>query len=342
MVNNKWDAKTTEEIKQYQSKKEELTVDNGVICWGHRVIAPTSLRSKILDELHGNHMGIVKTKAAARSFVWWPNIDRDIEERIKQCNPCLRNQGEPKRAEFTPWPVPVQVWERVHMDYFQLEDKNILILTDALSKYPEAFIMKPRNAKETEDKLRETFARNGLPKILVSDNGPQFVSQRLRELLVKNGIKQQTTAPYSPSSNGAAENSVKTLKMKLKTALDDEKNKETSLETLLQRFLFAYRNAQHNTTKQTSAKLMFGRKPRTRLELLKEHSKDQHPKEKTTVTNARNQIRLNNEKIHLKKGGNDKKFDLNQRVMAKDYRLINNKKWCPATITKKIGKTMYE
>ncbi|KAF2884671.1 hypothetical protein ILUMI_21506 [Ignelater luminosus] len=122
------------------------------------------------------------------------------------------------------------------------------------------------NSMETIEKLRETFARFGLPKVLVSDNGVQFTSSEFDNFCVKNGIKHVTSPMYQPASNGAAKNTVKIFKTSFKKMLND--NKDDFFETIVNRFLFSYRTSPHTVTGEPPSKLMFSRSTRNRFDFL--------------------------------------------------------------------------
>ena len=75
-----WITTREKDLEPYYRRKDELTIQDGCLLWGNRVITATKLRNHILSELHEGHLGIVKMKAIARSFIWWPNIDKEIEQ----------------------------------------------------------------------------------------------------------------------------------------------------------------------------------------------------------------------------------------------------------------------
>ena len=79
-IRNGWPKSNTDEnIKEYFLRKNELSVDKGCILWGGRVVIPPKFRKRILDELHQEHTGMVRMKAIARSYFWFPGLDKHIE-----------------------------------------------------------------------------------------------------------------------------------------------------------------------------------------------------------------------------------------------------------------------
>ena len=86
------------------------------------------------------------------------------------------------------------------------------------------------------DNLHISFATHGLRYVIVSDNGPLFTSKDFKTFIHKNGIKHTTTAPYHPSSNGAAERAVQTFKSAMRKIVAENSN--VPIKTLISRFLF--------------------------------------------------------------------------------------------------------
>ncbi|CAK1595227.1 unnamed protein product [Parnassius mnemosyne] len=234
--------------------------------WGHRVVIPENCRGRVLNELHECHMGIVKTKAVARSYVWWPGIDEAIETMCRVCVVCAAEADAPQRHTPSPWPWPAKPWSRIHIDFLgPIFNKIYLVIIDARTKWLEVFYVPSTAASHTIVKLSEVFARWGLPKQLVSDNGPPFISREFSQFLTNNGIQHVFTAPYHPASNGAAENAVRTVKKVIKKAVRENKDINLFLNT----FLLHYRNTEHCNTGESPASLMLGRRLRTKLDVLR-------------------------------------------------------------------------
>ena len=120
--------------------------------------------------------------------------------------------------------------------------------------------MNMSTSSATIEKLRMAFATHGLPDILVTDNGSNFMSKEFEEFLKQNGIRHIRTAPYHPASNGQAERAVQTFKEEMK------KMSGGSVETQVSRFLARYRITPQTLTGVSTAELLLGRKPRSRLD----------------------------------------------------------------------------
>ncbi|XP_046736549.1 uncharacterized protein K02A2.6-like [Diprion similis] len=183
----------SEEEKIYFHKRYELTVDTNCLFWGMRACIPDSMRAIILKELHSSHMGIVKIKTFARSYVWWPGIDSAIENLINDCNICSVLRKTPAKTPLTTWPWPPKAWSRIHCDFAGPFFNNMyLIVIDAHSKWPEVINFK-NNTKTSKviEKFKTLFANYGLPLHVHLDNGPQF-KYGLKDWLEQNGVHHTT------------------------------------------------------------------------------------------------------------------------------------------------------
>lgn len=130
---------SNKDLSPYFKKRLELSVEDNVVLWGNRIVIPQVLRSKILQELHSTHQGVTGMKSIARSVLWWPNADSDIENMVRTCNVCIQNANMPAKS-LQPWPAATRVWSRIHLDYAGPVDGNmILIVQDAYSKWIEGF-----------------------------------------------------------------------------------------------------------------------------------------------------------------------------------------------------------
>nr|XP_029732739.1 uncharacterized protein K02A2.6-like [Aedes albopictus] len=245
------------ELKKFFVRRTELIVEEEVLMWGYRIVAPAKLRTFLLQELHSTHMGIVKMKSLARNYFWWPNIDKDIEDLGKRCEQCIQFRPESGNVPISPWKLCSRPFERVHIDHLFLKNKNFLILTDSYSKWVEVYLVSSLTTKETIEKLEDCFGRFGNCDVLVSDNGRSFTAAEFQEFCKEKGIRHLTSAPYSPCSNGAAENAVKTFKYALKKMLTDS-NSRAGEEIRLQMMIMSlFRTMNINRQKMMHSMIPF-------------------------------------------------------------------------------------
>lgn len=261
-VQSGWPPNVEAELKPYWSVRRELSTHDGCILRGARIVVPAKLRQECLTELHTGHPGIVRMKGLARSYMWWPGIDRAIEEAVNTCHACQQTKPKPPSSPVHPWEWPAQPWERLHIDYAgPLEGRMLLVVVDAHSKWIEVGVSQTSTSATTIGHLRRMFATHGLPKALASDNGPAFTSNEFADFLAANGIRHIRTAPYHPSSNGQAERAVQVVKQGLA-------RQSGSLEERLAKFLLSYRVTPHTTTGAPPCQLLMGRALQTRLDRL--------------------------------------------------------------------------
>ena len=263
---NGWPSIVPENLKPYWTRRNELTVEGDCLMWGIRVVVPAKLQEHVLQELHKEHPGASRMKALARSYLWWPGLDKCLEEKAKSCLSCQEVKNNPPVAPLHPWIWPTQPWKRVHIDFAEpFKSHMFLVVIDAHSKWPEVKMMQSTTSQRTIEVLRELFSSYGLPEQVVSDNGPQFVSAEFETFMRNNGIKHIRCAPYHPSSNGLAERFIQTFK-KAMLAGDRE---GCDLKYQLCQFLLKYRSSPHTTTDVAPCELFLKRSMRTRLDMLK-------------------------------------------------------------------------
>ena len=91
-----------------------------------------------------------------------------------------------------------------------------LLVSDAHSKWPEIIELKSTTANKTIEELRKLFVSYGLPEQMVTDNGPQFISEQFAIFVKSNGVKHIKSSPYHPATNGPVERLVQTFKKSMK------------------------------------------------------------------------------------------------------------------------------
>ena len=178
-----------EDLRFYFTKQDEFTIEEGCLLRGTRVVIPTRYQGQVLAELHMNHPGMVRMKSLARLHVWWSTLDQDIEQTVRDCSSCQANRCKSPLKVSNPWIWPIRPRQRIHVDFAgPVDGVMYLIVVDAKSKWIEVLSMSSTTAIATIRALRFLFSVHGLPEEMVSDNGPQFVSQEMNNFTKFNGV----------------------------------------------------------------------------------------------------------------------------------------------------------
>ena len=323
-VQQGWPNQVQDELKPYYTRRNELTIEANCLLWGRKVVVPEKLQSLVLEELHTAHPGIVRMKSVARVHIWWPGIDKKIEEVVRNCLPCQSIRNKPPSTPLHSWSWPSQPWHRLHVDFLgPFLGATFLIVVDAYSKWLEVVPMSSTSAERTITELKKLFVTHGLPTQVVTDNGAQFTSQEFEDFLKSNGIQHYKSAPYHPATNGEAERYVQTFKQAMRAAQGDP----GTLSIKLMRFLFSYRTTPNATTGVSPAELLFGRTLRTRLHLLR-------PDISTKV-----QEKQASQKQQHDKSAQERQLQVGQSVLVENSK--SEPKWVLGTVLEKLGDISY-
>ncbi|RVE41173.1 hypothetical protein evm_014177 [Chilo suppressalis] len=303
---------------RYGIEQNEFSFLEDCLMRGTRVVVPTSLRNIVLKDLHSCHFGANRMLALARSYCWWPGMDKDIKNLAKNCLECsLHLNSPPEVPSKHTWERPSQPFERIHIDFAgKFENVYFLLIIDAFSKWPEVHILNKIDTESTIEVLDKVFTTFGYPRILTSDNGTQFVNPKFNEYLKMHAIIHKRSAPYHPATNGQVERYVQTLKNKLRCL----KTSKRTMQAKVNEILFQYRITPHSTTGKSPAEMIFTYQPTSRFSLCCPSKSIVLPQTELKVVNERNLLP-------------------GTRVVARNY--IGEGKWKLGTIEKVLGTSNY-
>ena len=209
-----------EMVRKYWTFRELLVVQDGIIYKGKQVIIPVALRTDYLRCLHTSHMGSESTIRRAREAVYWPGMAADIEQVTRQCTVWEEDGPAQTRDKLLAHDIPALPWMKVGMDLFTCKGKDYLIVVDYLTDFLEVSELPNTVAATVVHSAKQHFARHGIPMIVHSDGGPQFMSREFMEFAKKWEFQHTVSSPYNSRSNGKAESAVKIVKKLFKRSTD--------------------------------------------------------------------------------------------------------------------------
>ena len=198
----------------YWQHREILTIEDGPVLRGEALIIPPAKRERVLHQLHQFHQGITKSQLLACGSFFWPSINKAIKEVVCQCETCTRFQSQNAAAPLTPTPTPSCPSQMCATDIFMLEGVDHLVVGDFYLKVIFVQCLPPsqNNANKVVSLLKEIFSEHGIPEVLHSDNGPQYVSAQFADFCISWGITHETSSLHYPQSNRFAKACVKSVK----------------------------------------------------------------------------------------------------------------------------------
>lgn len=254
--------------------------DSGDLHRINQVVVPKDYRPQILSLAHdaslAGHLGVTKTYHRVLRHFFWPGLKSDVVNYCRTCHIC-QLVGKPNKpippAPLHPIPALGEPFQRVLLDCVGPLPKTksgyqyILTLMCAATRFPEAIPLRTLKAKNIVKVLINVFSTFGLPKVVQTDQGTNFMSKVFAQVLNELKIKHQTSSPYHPESQGALERFHQTLKIMLrKYCLESDKSWDEGLPLLL----FAVRETIQESLGFSPADLVFGHTVRGPLQVVKE------------------------------------------------------------------------
>ena len=238
-----------------------------------KLCVPAPFRDKCMVLAHDQfgHRGKNKVAQDLARLFYWPTLWRDVAAHCRACRTCQEfSKAKPRHAPMVEREVVTIPSERVCIDLVGPLPKAkggcqyILTCMDVATRWPEAVALNRTTAPVIVKHLTEMFSRNGFPGVVVSDNGPQFVSKTFKAFCNKNGIQHVTTSVYCPESNGVLERFHGTLKQMVAKAV----SAKGSWPEVLPMCLFFLRLTPNAASGYSPFMLAHGWEPNTPAQLL--------------------------------------------------------------------------
>lgn len=262
--------------------KEGLLFRNSKTPSGEEVsqlVLPAEFREDVCRLLHDDmgHLGIERTTDLIRSRFYWPKMAFEVEQYIKNCGECITRKTPCSKAAPLNQITSNGPMDLVCIDFLSLESdskgiSNILVVTDHFTRYAQAFPSRNQTVRTVAKILVDKyFVHYGLPGRIHSDQGRDFESNLIKELLLLLGIRKSRTTPYHPQGDAQPERFNRTLLSMLGT-LGHEKKRQWSQHVGY--LVHAYNSTKNDATGYSPYYLMFGREARLPVDLCFQTSAD--------------------------------------------------------------------
>jgi hypothetical protein len=274
-------AKAVRELRKSSTRSlrsAEWSESDGLLYFRGRIyVPPTSdLRRRIVSLCHdtkiAGHPGRFKTLELVSRNYWWPNMSRYVGQYVLHCDLCLRTKAQRRLpvGELQPLPIPEDRWDTISVDFIsELPESggydSIMAVVDSVGKrahFAETVttVTAPGAANLY---LRNVWKLHGLPRKVISDRGPQFVAEFMKELYRLLGIEAASSTAYHPQTDGQTERVNQELEQYLRVFVGERQDDWHALLPLAE---FSYNNHVHSSTQHTPFLLDTGRHPRMGFE----------------------------------------------------------------------------
>ena len=263
------------------SSRPHFTIVDGVLHYENpdlpgvlRMTVPKCLRQTLLEEAHNKNFSSpfaeCKLYVTLRKKYWWNGMRAEVHKHCRACLVCATRKGPGRQKRPPLQPIPIGgPFHRIGVDVLQLPlsfdgNKYAVVFMDYFTKWPEVFAVPDQQATTIARSLvEEVVARHGVPELLLSDRGPNFLSELTCEVCKLLGIQKVNTSGYHPQSDGMVEKFNGTITNMLSKCVEKHGR---DWDKRIPYLMFAYRVAVQESTQDSPFFLLYGRDPRTPTE----------------------------------------------------------------------------
>ena len=302
------------ELQPYWTFREELTIEDGLILKGTKIVSPSKQCQAILKQIHEGHLGLNKCKLRAKETVYWPGLNTELEDLVLNCQLCLKYSTAKCKLEPSlalGQEVPLYPWTKLATDIFHFEGALYLLIVDYTSHYPVVHKLTSMTGQHIASQFKLICSEYGWPETIVSDNGPCYTSEIFTNLMIEYNVNHIRSLPHYLQSNGLAEKYVQIVKNLFYKAKEEGKD--------LYKCLMVYCNTPLSSNLQSPMQILVSRSARSNLPMSNAARRQKGLDCKHLRTQYKNE-QVPSYDLHL-----------DQAVMYQDP---SDKRWYPATITR--------
>ena len=302
------------ELQPFWTFREELTVEDGHILKGTRIVIPNKQCKAILKLLHEGHLGLNKCKLRAKEGVYWPGLNDQLEDLVLNCELCLKYSTAKCKLEpslLLGQEILLYPCTKLATDMFHFKGASYLLIVDETSRYLVVHKLTSMTGQHVASHFKLICSNYGWPETLVSGNGPCYTSERFTTLIKDYNVNHITSSPHYPQSSRLAEKYVQIVQNLFYKAKEEGKD--------LYKYLMVYHNTPLSNSLSSPMQILTSRSARSSLPM-------SHATKKQKGLDCEN-LRTHYKNEHLPMHD----LILQPAVMYQDPA---SKRWYPATITK--------
>ena len=143
---------------------EELTVEDGLVLEGTRMVIPNCKQNQILKMIHEGHLGLGKCKLWAKDTLYWPGINEQLEQLILNCELYLKYskaKGKQPPNMSLGQEILIHPWSKVATDIFYFDGDSYLPIVNYMSRFPVVRKLTSMTVQHVTSQMKLVFSEYG-------------------------------------------------------------------------------------------------------------------------------------------------------------------------------------